>query len=453
MKTHTNFSRVFAWVMAFVMVFSLAAIPAAADEGTYSAELVLSGEGVDASGKLILDSNQALLGLLANASQNGQTLLDAGIYWGSKLLAVDSPLIGGAYGIDLTTVKENLPNSIFAPDSGTPYALEQEQYDMVLALLNGELPLVQEQSQAQPEVPAALQEAAMVLVGALTEPMLQAAGNLVIEQATVVETINGTDIEASRVSVTADGAAILGFLEAFITTTQGSHEVQDALTVFLEATNIGPQFDTTGAELVQQLVENGDQFLEELRAELFEEPVSITGAVSLSNATQNPVKFSLALKDDVTDLVFNVLIGEALDFFRLEMLEDGQMGETIQFEMKEDDASRMTFKLSILDAEVEQSSLALALDNANQTFLVTMLSEGETSSVSGFFTKEENLFSLTVDQLDEQAFGGTVTLNLRSDDTLSLPTFSDIITMSEAEFAALVELAAQLSQTFSQMAA
>ena len=63
LRTHSQNGglRVLSWVLAFALVFSLAAA-ASADPNTCSAELVFSAEGVDFSGKLALDTAQGQIG-------------------------------------------------------------------------------------------------------------------------------------------------------------------------------------------------------------------------------------------------------------------------------------------------------------------------------------------------------------------------------------------------------
>ena len=431
MKTRTNFLRALSWMMALAMVFSLAAVPAAAEEGTYSAELVISSEGVEMSGKLVVDTAQVLLGIVAGLRSEGQSLLDAAAYLGPQVWAVDSALIGGAYGVDLTTLAENLPNSIFAPDSGSAYALDQDSYDQFMAILTNV-------SAGFPETVAG------------DDSAIQAAANLAMSTEPAVETINGSSIDVTRMVIAADGEAIVGFLEAVITTLQGNPQAQNALAVILDYLNAsGNDLGASGTEIVQMLVEQGDQVLQEAQAGLAE--MAVSGSVSLSDATQAPVKLSLAIQAEGEEMTFNILIGEAMDFFRLEMLDNGEVGPAAQLTLVEESQDVRTIKLSLLDGDAEAVSLALTVDRSAQTFLVTLFAEGETSTASGTYIMEEDLMSFTLDKLDGQEFGGTATLNLRGSDNLTLPAFSEITAMTEEEFTALVELVSQTVETYSQM--
>ena len=71
-RPRSGAARIFSWITAFVLVFSLLAFPAratSAPSGALSAELVFSSEGMDISGKLALDINQQLLAAVAGVGR------------------------------------------------------------------------------------------------------------------------------------------------------------------------------------------------------------------------------------------------------------------------------------------------------------------------------------------------------------------------------------------------
>ena len=121
-RPHSGAARIFSWITAFVLVFSLLAFPAratSAPSGALSAEPVFSSEGMDISGKLALDPDQLLLGAMVCVGANGTSLADLGAYLSGQAVAAGGSMIGGTYGVDFATLVRNLPKSIFAPDSGS----------------------------------------------------------------------------------------------------------------------------------------------------------------------------------------------------------------------------------------------------------------------------------------------------------------------------------------------
>ena len=56
-----------------------------------------------------------------------------------------------------------------------------------------------------------------------------------------------------------------------------------------------------------------------------------------------------------------------------------------------------------------------------------------------------------IDKIDGQDFGGAITLNLRSDDTISMPSFTELTGLSEAEFTVVMQRIMTNMESFSQM--
>lgn len=48
----------------------------------------------------------------------------------------EDKILGGAYGMNISTLADDLANSIFAADSGSEYALDQETYDSIIKMLD-----------------------------------------------------------------------------------------------------------------------------------------------------------------------------------------------------------------------------------------------------------------------------------------------------------------------------
>lgn len=462
MNNRTNFhtrsgaARVFSWVLALALVLSLAAAPAvtaSADAGTYSAEVVFSANGVDISGKLALDTNQVLLGVLAAMTSEGQTLLDAAGYLGPQALAVDSMLLGGAFGIDLATIAQNLPGSIFDPASGSAYALEQDVFDQIMGLLNGEFSQNLQNNQDVTVDSDALMESINVLAEAYSDIPQEIMGMMTIESSNASVVVNGKPIQVEQVRCTADAETSVAITAALIAPLQNNAQAQEALAVVIDEIAAASQQDLgiTGAELVQVIVSELPQQLPEAKEELAAEQFLVTSSVCISSATQMPVKFSLELQDADENVVISLLMSEGLDFFRLEVTEGSQTVSALQFEIQENSDSAFVCEFAVIEGDTEDASLRFELNKAGKAFLLSATQGGETHSMSGFYTLSDTLFSVTVDKLDGQEFGGTITLNLRSDDAIALPSFTEVTKMSEEEFTALVQTAMEAAESLSQM--
>lgn len=462
MNNRTNFhtrsgaARVFSWVLALALVLSLAAAPAvtaSADAGTYSAEVVFSANGVDISGKLALDTNQVLLGVLAAMTSEGQTLLDAAGYLGPQALAVDSMLLGGAFGIDLATIAQNLPGSIFDPASGSAYALEQDVFDQIMGLLNGEFSQNLQNNQDVTVDSDALMEAINVLVEAYSDIPQEIIGMMTIESSNASVVVNGKPIQVEQIRCTADAETSVAITNKLLQPLMDSTQVQDALATLIDEIAAASQQDlgATGEEIVQALVEDVPSQIEEAKQELLSAGFSVSSVVCLTPDTQMPVKFAMEIQADGENIAINLLMSEEMDFFRFELVEDGQVSSALQFVIQENSDSAFVCEFAVIEGDTEDASLRFELNKAGKAFLLSITVDGETNSMSGFYTLSDTLFSVTVDKLDGQEFGGTITLNLRSDDAIALPSFTEVTKMSEEEFTALVQTATQAAESLSQM--
>lgn len=453
-NSRSGAARVFSWVLAFALIFSLAAAPAAsADDGTYSAEIVLSMEGTDISGKLALDTNQLLLGVLAAMASEGETLMDGAAYLSAQALAVDSMLLGGAFGIDLTTIAQNLPSSIFAPNSGSAYALDEDTYQQVMDVLTGKA-IEQVQAPAAMDT-SAVEEAAAVLMEAYSGIPEQVMALMTIESSNTSVIINSKPVQVQQIRCTADGDTSVSIVQMLLQPTIDSTQVQDALATLIDASAASSQQDlgATGAEIVQALVQEFPAELEQARQKLVESGFSATSYACITADTQMPVKFALEVTSEGSTMALNLLASDTLDYFAFQLVENGQVTAALEFHVQENSENALVLRFSVQEEGTETAALGFELDKAGHAFLLSATADGETHSLSGFYTISEGLFSLTVDKLDGQDFGGTITLNLRSNDTIALPAFTEVSTMSEEEFTALVETVTAVAESLSKMSA
>ena len=259
-STRSGTKRVFSWITAFVLVFSLLAFPARAasvPSGALSAELVFASEEMDVSGKIALDPDQLLLGAMVCVGANGTSLADLGAYLSGQAVAAGGSMIGGTYGVDFATLVRNLPNSIFAPDSGSSYALDEETYDQILALLNRGMGSAARFGSFGADVSSdELTKAAAVLQEAYSGigETLVSCLKLDVKNASMV--IRDNPIQVQQGEVLIDGEALAAIADALITPLQGNTEAQEALATMIDGINAvsDEELGFTGEEAVELLV-------------------------------------------------------------------------------------------------------------------------------------------------------------------------------------------------------
>ena len=152
-----------------------------------------------------------------------------------------------------------------------------------------------------------------------------------------------------------------------------------------------------------------------------------------------PVQFSMEITAEGETAIINLLMAETLDFFRLEVTDGSQVVAAFQFEITKNDDAALTWKFSVIEGTQETASLSFELNKTGKAFLVGISADGETHTVSGFYNITDTLFSFTVDKLDGAEFGGTITLNLRADDSIAMPAFTELTKLSEEEFTVVVQ--------------
>ena len=458
-RPHSGAARIFSWITAFVLVFSLLAFPAratSAPSGALSAELVFSSEGMDISGKLALDPDQLLLGAMVCVGANGTSLADLGAYLSGQAVAAGGSMIGGTYGVDFATLVRNLPKSIFAPDSGSSYALDEETYDQILALMNPGMGSAARFGSFGADVSSdELAKAAAVLQEAYSGigETLVSCLKLDVKNASMV--IRDNPIQVQQGEVLIDGEALAAIADALITPLQGNTEAQEALATMIDGINAvsDEELGFTGEEAVELLVSQLPDMLPELVQELEDTGFSVRFTLCFSNDVSFPVKYGMALQADGEAVELSLLISEALDFYRFELKEDGAVTDYMQLDITKNTPDALAFKFTVQSEDEEPVSMDFNLNMAGKAFLVTTVADGEISSISGYYSSSDERFSVTVDKVNGQSLGGTMTLNLRNDDSISMPTFSEITTMTEEEFTALVNQIGAAFDMFSQMAA
>ena len=159
----------------------------------------------------------------------------------------------------------------------------------------------------------------------------------------------------------------------------------------------------------------------------------------------------MEISDNTERVELSLLMNEELNYFRFELNEDGVVNNYIQLEIPENTSNALAFQLTIQSEYEDPVTVDFHLNKVGKAFLLNILADGENTSVSGYYTSSDTLFSITIDKVNGQNLDGSLTLNLRSDDAISIPTFTEITTMTEAEFTTLLEQASNVIALFSEM--
>lgn len=431
-------SRLLALLMALAMMLSLASAAFAATDAT-SAEIIVSGDNFNLTGKLSYSEEEDALSMGASMAVDGENTIDLTGYFSAKALVLVSALLDAPYGIEYAKLAENLPDSVFAPDSGSQFALDQEDYDQLLELVSG-VAAMGEDAAELPDVSgvdiSGLTDAIVALVPAFSQGIEAASKNMTMESSTGKLTINGTEVNVQTVKVQYGTASVIALYDAVLSAAKDDEAAQNAIATLIDLVNAtGEDLGVTGAEFVQALVEHNQEMRDSMAEALGQYDIQCEVTASANEEGTALVEADVKLSMDGEPVEVKLQMSESQDYFRLDLNAGGEAAALV-FAVTENSEDALAFRFSVLSGE-DEDAVVYTQDKKTQTFDVSMVEtvsgQTTTTTVSGHYVVEENLLSLVVDTLDGQDMGGSVTLNLRTNDTLTVPSFTEITKLTEEE--------------------
>lgn len=431
-------SRLLALLMALAMMLSLASAAFAATDAT-SAEIIVSADNFNLTGKLSYSEEENALSMGASMAVDGENTIDLTGYFSAKALVLVSALLDAPYGIEYAKLAENLPDSVFAPDSGSQFALDQEDYDQLLELVSGAAAMGADAAEL-PDVSgvdiSGLTDAIVALVPAFSQGIEAASKNMTMESSTGKLTINGTEVNVQTVKVQYGTASVIALYDAVLSAAKDDEAAQNAIATLIDLVNAtGEDLGVTGAEFVQALVEHNQEMRDSMAEALGQYDIQCEVTASANEEGTALVEADVKLSMDGEPVEVKLQMSESQDYFRLDLNAGGETAALV-FAVTENSEDALAFRFSVLSGE-DEDAVVYTQDKKTQTFDVSMVEtvsgQTTTTTVSGHYVVEENLFSLVVDTLDGQDMGGSVTLNLRVNDTLTVPSFTEITELTEEE--------------------
>lgn len=431
-------SRLLALLMALAMMLSLASAAFAATDAT-SAEIIVSGDNFNLTGKLAYSEEENALSMGASMAVDGENTVDLTGYFSAKALVLVSALLDAPYGIEYAKLAENLPDSVFAPDSGSQFALDQEDYDQLLELVSGVAAMGEDAAELPDESGmdiSGLADSVTALMPALTTAIQAASQNMTMQTTTGKVSINGAEVNVQTVKVQYGTAAVAALFDSLLATAKDDEAVQNAMIALIDFLNAsGNDMGVTGEEFVQAVVEQNQEMRDAVAEALADYDVAWEVYLSSNEDGTAPVELGFQMTLDGETVEVKLQMSESLDYLRLDLNAGGETAALV-FAVTENSEDALAFRFSVLSGE-DEDAVVYTQDKKAQTFDVSMVEtvsgQTTTTTVSGHYVVEENLLSLVVDTLDGQDMGGSVTLNLRTNDTLTVPSFTEITKLTEEE--------------------
>lgn len=431
-------SRLLALLMAFAMMLSLASAAFAATDAT-SAEIIVSADNFNLTGKLAYSEEENALSMGASMTVDGENTVDLTGYFSAKALVLVSALLDAPYGIEYAKLAENLPDSVFAPNSGSQFALDQEDYDQLLELVSGAAAMGADAAELPAESSvdiSGLTDSVTALMPALTTAFQAASQNMTMQTTTGKVSINGAEVNVQTVKVQYGTAAVAALFDSLLATAKDDEAVQNAMIALIDFLNAsGNDMGVTGEEFVQAVVEQNQEMRDAVAEALADYDVAWEVYLSSNEDGTAPVELGFQMTLDGETVEVKLQMSESLDYLRLDLNAGGETA-ALAFAVTENSEDALAFRFSVFSGE-DEDAVVYTQDKKAQTFDVSMVEtvsgQTTTTTVSGHYVVEENLLSLVVDTLDGQDMGGSVTLNLRTNDTLTVPSFTEITKLTEEE--------------------
>lgn len=431
-------SRLLALLMALAMMLSLASAAFAATDAT-SAEIIVSGDNFNLTGKLAYSEEENALSMGASMAVDGENTIDLTGYFSAKALVLVSALLDAPYGIEYAKLAENLPDSVFAPDSGSQFALDQEDYDQLLERFSRVAAMGADAAELPDESSvdiSGLPDSVTALMSALTTAIQAASQNMTMQTTTGKVSINGAEVNVQTVKVQYGTAAVAALFDSLLATAKDDEAVQNVMIALIDFLNAsGNDMGVTGEEFVQAVVEQNQEMRDAVAEALADYDVAWELYLSSNEDGTAPVELGFQMTLDGETVEVKLQMSESLDYLRLDLNAGGETA-ALAFAVTENSEDALAFRFSVLSGE-DEDAVVYTQDKKTQTFDVSMVEtvsgQTTTTTVSGHYVVEENLLSLVVDTLDGQDMGGSVTLNLRTNDTLTVPSFTEITKLTEEE--------------------
>ena len=435
MKHH--FASAVAALMALVLVLTMGFAPVASAEGVAeestcgSVALKVAVEGMNLDARLAVDFANSLAAIALQMEADG-TALDLSIFGSQTACALQSSLLDQVYGVDRTKIEENLPKSVFAPDSGSAYALDEERYAALMEALIESKAAPAEALENTGDATALVEKYGSILVEAISGKLKNEAGFETI-------TIGTEEVRAMVTSVTLDTDAICGIAESILSEAAQDEELKALAAAYFDQRGVYEVTGMTGEEMAAEMWENMDAFTQETVASIQEAAVGLSGKMYMKGAASVAVALEVTVQDDPLSILLT-LGEEPLKSGEVSLVVTAGDVEMIRmaYEVVENTEETYAARFSFSEGDTDVLQFALAWDKIASAYVISTAVDGVPMSLAGTVTQEEDAIIVTLDTINGVDMG-EISLTLREGDTVEIPAFTEILTLTEEQAAVFME--------------
>ena len=389
---------------------------------SYSAQLNMKLDGQDLTAKLSADLENQVFSAQGKISGEGQILAQLGLFFSENAFVLqDSLLLGGTYGIDLSRLAENLSGSVFAPDSGSILALDQELYDALLSSNEAE-------DTAIGIIGGADGPTSILVTGDLPSIIMKAISTKVAPGELVLE--EGT-IKTTETTITLNAQGMAKLAGELLNQIKEDEQAQAALEELLEKLPLNSDAQKTADELFADL----DKTVASLEDTLTQAGACFTASAAVDRQTKEPVSLSATWTYGGETVDVQAALAEGT--YSLVRSDGSGQSLTMALTVEENTEDTFALRFSASQGGEETSSLRFHWDKKAGTYELTIQNGEETDELTGTVQTSDNALVITADTANGQVLDG-FSLTLRRDDPTELPQFQEITTMSEEDILQLL---------------
>lgn len=326
------------------------------------------------SGKLYFDKDAYMLSDLNVSIEDAK--IEGDLYVSKDLIYVsEDKILEGTYGVKLSTIAEDLSNSIFAADSDSEYAMDEETYDILISALE------------TLEDTKAIERDATKLAKTLVKDIWKiVVENAEIESESKSVKLNGSKEEVRLISIKVDDEAKANIVQGIYDYLCESDDINkflekhgDTFVPLLAETGYNEEEDGT-------LVEAYEEFLDEYEDDIEKICENMEGTETITVNVATPKLTSTLLK-------LEVKVGKET-MFTLDCGKDGlKKTDTVTLEV---DGLTVTYKVAENDKDAFKATLEVA---------DTYGEDDEVQAVIGInINKEKGSYSAYVETYDYYSY-------------------------------------------------
>ncbi len=444
-----RYNRMLALMLAFALAFTLAAAPALsvsaesvsqeADEEytspdpSFSLEFSIDVDDSDLNGKLYCDTVNDVLAIVGSLRHNGRTIGDSAVYLGEDGLVVSgTPWLDQPYGIDLRNLSRNLPDSVFAPGSGSQLALDQQTYNRIMGVMSSD----------HDEL---MSEALNALSPHLTDAFYSILANAQSMSGPGTLELPSGEIKVRTQKEVFTAQAIAEGYASLINGIAADPEAQDALArlydEMVSAGTITVEDDrqgVSGKELVEEKFGNAGEMIQSFTQSVTESgfSVSILSSMEQFSMDQMPELRSLGFEFSADGESTSMEVIFTDDTFAAELIHNGAR-TNVTYWIQENTETNMTTAVLVESDGVGAVSYTMDWDMVSNRFEITSSNGG---TWTGTVSSTDTDTTFTFDRVDGEPWNWKYNyIKVSTDDPITIPGYKEVLTMTEEEILQIVQ--------------